>query len=764
MTRESTGAERLQKVLMAAARAPGNRSRFLRAGLIDASGELVTAWQSAFHRLQPLSKAELRSQPGQFLAQATDVVFRGKTSGTQAEAFTYFAGERWNQKRIEARQHRLKQWNLESLPVLNLASRLSPVRLQDSSLVGPVDPAFLEILLQSLRTKPRILRGYPSRLCEVAIALHHSQHRLQPGSVAAVIATGECLFECQRSLLHRTFAAPVINEYGCQESGMSGLSCPEVGRLHLDGDRCLYEVIKEELLTTDLYNHTLPMVRYRSGDVLQLCSGPCPCGRPGPTAQVLGRQEETIRLKGQDRWSAELDLPAFAGVLAYQIQIATKRRRLWVQPSLTMTQADLMPLKDWLVAIAGTAATEILIESPFATAAASYTSLDAVDSATWLQQVSGQAWSGWLNNPLPLGSAQETAALLKQLVAPRQIILQRLPSQSQKQIQALNQSQPERSGAVEAMKIRVLLWATGLMTATASDLLQAKSLYLSLLERLRCWAESQSQTERKSAAALGFDLLAPLLTLDTPTAQSLWQTVQDLIQSYWPQGITADVFTLHHYLAVLDQAGQNAQRRPHAWVPALRPLSALLLGDLHRFAPELDLAMMALWAEIVHGCPAAFTTAEAIAPSPSFRSLWQAQRQALLRQDKTAVTQHLSSLFDLAQSPGQVAQVWLEKGYAALVLGDRLEPTVWLDVLRQQIGSWNQTAGAGSPQGVANPMPWVPILRTLAPELAAAGQPAIAYACLVAAAPPNRHLSNFDRQTRGVNGKQSVISHWSAEP
>ncbi|NJL87208.1 MAG: hypothetical protein HC886_16500 [Leptolyngbyaceae cyanobacterium SM1_1_3] len=78
MTRESTGAERLQKVLMAAARAPGNRSRFLRAGLIDASGELVTAWQSAFHRLQPLSKAELRSQPGQFLAQATDVVFAVK--------------------------------------------------------------------------------------------------------------------------------------------------------------------------------------------------------------------------------------------------------------------------------------------------------------------------------------------------------------------------------------------------------------------------------------------------------------------------------------------------------------------------------------------------------------------------------------------------------------------------------------------------------------------------------------------------------------
>jgi hypothetical protein len=60
-------------------------------------------------------------------------------------------------------------------------------------------------------------------------------------------------------------------------------------------------------------------------------------------------------------------------------------------------------------------------------------------------------------------------------------------------------------------------------------------------------------------------------------------------------------------------------------------------------------------------------------------------------------------------------------------------------------------------------MPWLPLLNALAPSLAEAGKPDLAYACLFAAAPPNRHQSNFDRQTQIVNRKQSSLS-WRAQP
>lgn len=65
----------LRRVLEAAIRAPGNWSRFLESGLINQAGLLATDWQSAFLRIAPLTKAAVRDQPGQFLAQAVDVVF-----------------------------------------------------------------------------------------------------------------------------------------------------------------------------------------------------------------------------------------------------------------------------------------------------------------------------------------------------------------------------------------------------------------------------------------------------------------------------------------------------------------------------------------------------------------------------------------------------------------------------------------------------------------------------------------------------------------
>ncbi len=757
----------LRDVLAAATAAPGNRSRFLEAGLIDRAGTLAADWQAAFARLKPLTKSELRSRPGQFLAQATDIVFRGKTSGTSAAAFTYFAGKRWNEKRLEARHRQLKAWNIEAtVPMINLASRLFPVRAQDSSLVGKVDDAFLNTLFSLATDSPIILRGYPSRLCEVAIALQNIQRYPVP-SVVATIATGECLFESQRSLLNQTFQAPVINEYGCQESGISGLSCPEEGRLHLDSDRCLYEILEDELLTTDLYNDAMPMVRYSAQDILKLFLDPCPCGRPGLTAQVLGRQEEAIVVKGERRWPGELELPPFQDILGYQIQLQPDQCRLWVQPAASVSQLDLAPLKAWTKATLGEKATEmtkVIVELPPSSPMLYPQNSDlggAVDSTTWLSQVIEQSWTSWLNSPLPQGEIRESADLLRQLVAPKQIVVQTLPAQALRLIHSLNQSEAASDRPIEGIKIRILLWAIGLMAGGSSDSesLKAESLYLSVLERFRQWANHPDQTVQKDDSALGFDLLGPLLTLSTPTSQHLWLSVQALIQQVWPQGIRADRLTLHHYLSMLDQAGQKAQRQPHPWIPALRPLSAVLQGDLTYFASALNPDIVAVWAEMIHNCPGEFAqNPDRLNEQHSgFQCLWQAERRALLHQDREAVSDLLSRLFNLACSPHQFAQCWLEKGYALLVLGECFDAIAWVNILQQQVGLLGSAAGSQSPSSVSNPTPWIPILNAIAPKLIEIERPDLAYACLFAAAPPNRHLSNFDRQTKGVNGKQSVI-------
>ena len=771
----SSSSSSLQLVLVAAAKARGNQARFRQAGLIDSTGALRENWQANFARLKPLRKAELRSQPGAFLVDASDIVYRGQTSGTQGDAFTYFAGQAWNQARVSARQRSLSWWGIDAkIPMLNLASKLSPVRRQDSSLVGEIDDEFLDILLSNLQAQPLILRGYPSRLCEVAIALKR-RFNSQDGSilnacqgqpVVAVIATGECLYEQQRALLEQTFDAPVINEYGSQECGISGLSCPEMGRLHLDGDRCFYEMVDGELLTTDLHNCVMPMVRYSGGDAMSLSTENCPCGRPGPTAILLGRQEEAFTIKGESRWPGGFELPRFSNLSSYQIQLSETARRVWVQPSLppglfssqeAQGSAALAPLKAWLEQTFGEQETEVLIESASDTSAAR--KLETVNSKTWLRQVTDQAWPSWLSNPLPLGEAEQTAELLHDLVMPRQIMGQGPSPRTTELVKKLKLSNEAEDFNIEVMKLRVLLWATGLQAGAApQDDYGFQQQYETLLERFQQWVEQDGAAALSDASALGFDLLAPLLTLDGAVAHRLWEPVQNLLHQCWPEGIRADRFTLHHYLAILDNAGWKAQQQPHPWLPALRPLPAMLQGDLIQFAAQLNPSMVSLWAEIIHNRPGTFYQSPANpVDSSTFQSAWQQYRQALLRQDATAMASHLSQCFEQAHSPTQTAQCWLEKAYGQLVLQEPIEPKEWLDVLRQQV-----VLGQPNSSNVTNPLPWLPLLKVLAPQLLEAGEPELAYACLFAAAPPNRHQSMFDGQTQTANGKQSVLN-WRAE-
>ncbi len=670
----------LASVLAAAAIVPGNRSRFLAAGLIDQSGQLVADWPQAFDRLTPLHKTEVRSLPGAFLARADDVVYRGQTSGTQSTALTYFAGDRWNQLRVAARSRSWAWWGIgPETPTLNLASRLSPVRSGDQSLVGPIDADFLARLYLLVGPAPIVLRGYPSRLCEVAQALQRVGMRLQTDAIVAVVATGECLFESQRSVLSEVFRSPVVNEYGCQETGISGMSCPEVGRLHLDEDRALYELINGELVTTDLANTTMPMVRYRCGDRVKFYDDACPCGRSGLTVKVLGRAAPQPPILG------ELE-PAAGGAI-----------------------------------------------------------MRAIDSQTWLQQLAAQPWSLWLSQPLPTGAAQSIAELLKQLMAPRQIVLSGLPAATVQQIQILAASAPAADGAIEALKIRVLFWGVERLTADKITAIAAQDLYKAVVQRWEAWAARSNPVADFSA--IGFDLLAPLLTMDRSMAQMLWAPIHDRIEHYWPQGIKPDAFTMHHCLSCLEQAGRSAQQRGQPWGEALRPLSAVLLGDFLRFASTLDLPIVTAWAEMIHACPGELAAVST--PSDRFRDIWLRLRQAMWLADRAQVDDQLSKLFACAASPAETAQSWLEKGYVTLLRGESLDPIVWVDVLKSQIGLFGQTENA-----VTNPTAWMPILNALAPQLAATGQPHLAYACLFAAAPPNRYLSNFDRQTKTVNSKQ----------
>jgi len=165
-----------------------------------------------------------------------------------------------------------------------------------------LDEAALEGLSRRIvQTRCQVLAGYPSALTSFA---HYVAARggLSTSSLKAVLTTAELLYPDQRALLERTFACPVINEYGSSECGHMAGECP-AGHLHVAAENLLIEFASgsgpeggSELIVTDLHNTAMPLLRYRIGD-LGAPGGNCPCGRTLPLLSLaVGRTEDLVTL------------------------------------------------------------------------------------------------------------------------------------------------------------------------------------------------------------------------------------------------------------------------------------------------------------------------------------------------------------------------------------------------------------------------------------------------------------------------------------
>ncbi len=730
--------ESLKLVLEAAATAPGNRERLMRANLIKATSspgsvQLVPNWYQAFEKVTPIDKETIRQNPGLFLANADDVVYRGVTSGSRGKSFVYFAGTEWNELRKAARSFSLNWWGIDNrTPMINLASRLMPVRTIDFAIAGSIDSDFISFFMALLEQGLVAIRGYPSRLCDVAVKL--SGRSLPP--VMAVICTGECLFDYQRNLLEATFKARVIEEYGCQETGISGLTCPEVGRLHLDSHRCLYEVIDGQLVTTDLFNRIMPLVRYHCGDLIELSSEPCPCGRPGLTGNILGRIEDRIRTLEGIKYPGEIRMPAFEGILNYQVlRRAGREIDIWLAAA-DVNQLSLVPLINWVNQTFGEVDAQIFLDDsqPISTIP------ELIEDMDWIEQITSEYWSSWLQSSLlPKGEAQKAAQLLKQLVNPTIIMDSGMPPPTAGLLQEILHTPPSQSPEIEWIRGRILLFACNFIAAEPEII----SIYQSGAMRVENAVEKMIQAKTVST----IDLLIPSLFLPINTAKSIWRDLPLIVPEY------LDRFNIQNLLYGLEAAARYAiTSGTNTIIKSLRPILAILIGDFNFFAPRFGIWLLAHWCELVHGQS---VTGENIPQPPHndrFSRQWLAWRRQLLSGGWDTQAS-LWALKDAAQSPRELAQVELERGYGMLVTGQPLQPLEWLNILETKAGM----ISPGLPQEDIDPIPWIPILRSLAPSLLERGENELAYQCLVASALPSSRISAFDRLALQVNYKQSVI-------
>jgi phenylacetate-coenzyme A ligase PaaK-like adenylate-forming protein len=156
--------------------------------------------------------------------------------------------------------------------------------------------------------QPSVLNGYTSALCLLAHEARAERLRIAPRSV---IATSEPLLPEMRLLLEETWNAPVGNWWGTSEGGPTGLSCGQGPGMHLCEDLMIVEPVSEEgspvppgvrsekVYLTNLYNRTLPLIRYELTDQVLILEDPCPCGcAHRRIADIEGRHDDAFVYQG----------------------------------------------------------------------------------------------------------------------------------------------------------------------------------------------------------------------------------------------------------------------------------------------------------------------------------------------------------------------------------------------------------------------------------------------------------------------------------
>jgi len=160
---------------------------------------------------------------------------------------------------------------------------------------------------------------YALRLAEVA---QESGVDLAASPLRVTVHAGEpgASVPGTRDAIERAFGASCFDHTGMTELGPTGFSCSQRDGVHLVESEFVFEVIPEggkdasktptgELVATNLGRWGSPLVRYRTGDRVELSREPCSCG--SPYAKILGgvrgRVDDMFTVRGVNLYPSQVE-------------------------------------------------------------------------------------------------------------------------------------------------------------------------------------------------------------------------------------------------------------------------------------------------------------------------------------------------------------------------------------------------------------------------------------------------------------------------
>jgi phenylacetate-CoA ligase len=220
--------------------------------------------------------------------------------------------------------------------------RLGLYRSQNITVDVPVE----EQIRRLERLQPTVLWAYPTALRAVMHRLDDQLHRIiQP---RFVISSAEVLDPTLRARISGDLGAETFDLYAAMEVGRVAWECRAHRGMHVNADSVILESVGGDrpgaadrdrvVVVTALDGYTMPMIRYRLGDLATFAEGACPCGVSLPRIEPpLGRENAMLVLPSGRAMS-----PMVMNVLVRGLGMKLERWRL-TQHALDHLSLSIVP-------------------------------------------------------------------------------------------------------------------------------------------------------------------------------------------------------------------------------------------------------------------------------------------------------------------------------------------------------------------------------------------------------------------------------------
>jgi phenylacetate-coenzyme A ligase PaaK-like adenylate-forming protein len=136
--------------------------------------------------------------------------------------------------------------------------------------------------------QPDILSGYTAALRVLGDRQTEGLLKISPMAIAA---TGETVTQADMAALKAAFGAEVTSAYGCTEHLGLGGSDPGGETMTLNDAQLIFEFHEDHSVITNLFNYTMPLIRYRMSDILIPVPQPADAPRRLVIKNLVGRTE-----------------------------------------------------------------------------------------------------------------------------------------------------------------------------------------------------------------------------------------------------------------------------------------------------------------------------------------------------------------------------------------------------------------------------------------------------------------------------------------